>query len=109
MFPALEVKFLWTGMITGQQQRIRKILQMSNPVFQILLPDNSELLLFYRVKIVVIVPLHLQRTTAIGFIQPLQKNGRAHAIADNMVHIQQQIPPTIVTAPGSGAQQRCGL
>ena len=60
------------------------------------------------IQIIIEIPFHSSILLPVCHIQPLQQDGRAHTVANDMVAIHKQIPHAVPAGPQRRSEQRCG-
>ena len=60
------------------------------------------------IQIIIEIPFHSSVLLPVCHIQPLQQDGRAHTVANDMVAIHKQIPHAVPIGPQRRSQQGCG-
>ena len=102
---SLIIKLRWTCFIRRQKQRLRQRRQMLPPV----VPVSG--FFFHSVPglpISVVQIIHVPRNSLpalIAAVQPLQHQGRAHPVPDNMMHIQEKELRPLPVPPQARPQQ----
>ena len=96
---SLEIKLLLPVEIRRKEKRLRKIRKLALPVFFIL--RIPRLMILQIMDIIMIGEGDVPRRLPVGLVQPVHQYGRADAVPDDVVAVQEEHLPPVLAEPES--------